>query len=65
MRGFIELITKQSGIKTLIAVKDISAIQPALTGTEVIFTPVGMQKAQFRESYELVKQYVEEAGGTS
>lgn len=65
MKGFIELLTAQSGTKTLIAVKDITAVQPASTGTEVVFTPIGMQKAQFRESYELVKQFIEEAGGLS
>ena len=65
MKGFIELRRAPTGRKTLIAVKEILAVQPSDTGTEVYFSAPLFKNSEFIDGYEDVKQLIAEAGGLS
>jgi len=64
IKGFIELRRSLNGRKTLIAVKDILAVQPSDTGTEVYFSAPLFENSEFRDEYEDVKQLIAEAWDT-
>lgn len=64
MRGFIELRRSSTGRKTLIAVKEILAVQPSDAGTEIYFSTPLFKNSEFLDGYEDVKQLIAEAGDT-
>ena len=59
MKGFIEL-TRTSGKKALIAIKDITIVLENGTGVEIVFSPNQIQTTAFSEGYEQVKRLIAE-----
>lgn len=60
MKGFIEL-TRTSGKKALIAIKDVTAVRENGDGhVDVVFSPDWIQTSTFLENYEQVKRMIEE-----